>query len=676
MESDEKKLDPLEQTQQAPDSIEAARALTEQTGIDEDARGYENGFTIKTIIGALFIGFIMLPGAMYMGLVAGQGLGGAAQWVTIVLFAEVARRSFVPLRRAEIYTLFYVAGGLSGMMADKGLSGGPFGGFIWNQYFVQSPQAAHVAKDIPHWVVPPPGSPALINRTFLDIAWLQPILLLIIGEVLGRLNWIGGGYVLFRLTSDVERLPFPMAPIAAAGATALAEAGSKEESWRWQVFSVGTVIGLLFGLVYIFLPVISGVILSKPIMLIPIPFIDFTVNTEKILPATPTGLVGDLGLVLIGFVIPFPIVLGTFIGVIVFQIIGNPILHSYHLLPTWREGMTTINTGLSNGVDFWLSAGIGTGVAVGLIGLGSVIRSAIKMRGQGERERKMLAAPKGRGDFSIWLALGMWLFATVSYITISHLLVPKFPLYILIFFGLVWTPMISYVSARMIGLTGAGVGFPFLREAVFIGSGYQGTDIWFAPIPIGDLGGTAQRFRELELARTKFTSIFWAEALMLPTILIASFVFWQFFWHTSQIPSAQYPFANRFWPLHATMQSIWITANKSGASNFLLKALKPQVMLMGGAATFVIYAVCSVVGVPLLLFYGLIGGAQGQIHSAIPMFFGAMLGRHYFAKRFGPARWAMYAPVLLAGFSCGMGLTGMTGIALALIAKSINYLPF
>ncbi len=657
-------------------SIDAARALAEETGTDEEARDYENGFTIKTVIGALFIGFIMMPGAMYMGLVAGQGLGPAAQWVTIVLFAEVARRSFVPLKRAEIYTLYYVAGGLSGMMAAKGLSGGPFAGLIWNQYFIQSPQAAHVAHEIPSWVVPPPGSQALLDRTFLASAWIVPIGLLLLGEILGRLNWIGGGYVLFRLTSDVERLPFPMAPVAAAGATALAEAGTKEESWRWQVFSTGTVMGLLFGAVYMFIPIVSGVILAKPIMLLPIPFIDFTVNTEKILPATPVGLVADLQLVLIGFVIPFPIVAGSFIGVIVFQIIGNPILHRMGMLPTWREGMGTITTKLSNDVDFWLSVGIGTGVAVGLIGLGSVIRSAIKMRGQPERDRPIQGVPKGRGDFPLWIGLAMWLVATVGYIWISHILVPGFPFWILLVFGLIWTPLISYVSARMIGLTGQGVGFPFLREAVFMKSGYTGADIWFVPFPMHDLGGTAQRFRELELAKTKFTSIFKAELLMLPTILIASFVFWQFFWHTSQIPSAQYPYANRFWPLEATMQSIWITANKAGADNFLLKALKPDVIIGGGILALVLYALSTAAKIPLLMYYGLIGGMNGRIHEALPMFAGALLGRYYFAKRFGAGRWAMYAPVLLAGFSCGVGLTGMSGIALALIAKSINYLPF
>ena len=36
----------------------------------------------------------------------------------------------------------------------------------------------------------------------------------------------------------------------------------------------------------------------------------------------------------------------------------------------------------------------------------------------------------------------------------------------------------------------------------------------------------------------------------------------------------------------------------------------------------------------------------------------------------------MYTPVLLAGFACGTGLIAMASIALALIAKSVNYLPF
>jgi len=60
----------------------------------------------------------------------------------------------------------------------------------------------------------------------------------------------------------------------------------------------------------------------------------------------------------------------------------------------------------------------------------------------------------------------------------------------------------------------------------------------------------------------------------------------------------------------------------------------------------------------------------------VPQLIGGLLGRYYFARRFGVADWRRYAPVLLAGFSCGMGLIAMVAIALGLIAKSVSFLPF
>ena len=69
---------------------------------------FVDGFNMRTVVGALFVALVMMPGAIYMGLVAGQSLGAAAEWVTIILFAEMARRSFTQLKRQEVYILFYV----------------------------------------------------------------------------------------------------------------------------------------------------------------------------------------------------------------------------------------------------------------------------------------------------------------------------------------------------------------------------------------------------------------------------------------------------------------------------------------------------------------------------------------------------------------------------------------
>ena len=60
----------------------------------------------------------------------------------------------------------------------------------------------------------------------------------------------------------------------------------------------------------------------------------------------------------------------------------------------------------------------------------------------------------------------------------------------------------------------------------------------------------------------------------------------------------------------------------------------------------------------------------------ILQFAGALLGRYYFAKRFGESKWKAYAPILLAGYSCGMGLIGMTSIAVALISKAVSSVVF
>jgi len=666
----------------APDDIEQARELAEEEA--GDAVGgqirYEDGFTAKVVIGALFVCLIMLPGAIYLGLVAGQSLGAAAQWVTIVLFSEVARRSFLPLKRQEIYCLFYMAGALTytGFGGLPGISGGPFGNLIAIQFLMQSPAMAPVVHALPGWIGPQPGSAAYANRSFLDHAWLVPIALLVFAQIFDRMKWIGLGYLLFRITSDVERLPFPLAPVAASGATALAEASTKEESWRWRVFSTGTIIGLLFGFFYLAIPIFTGVTFGKPVQLLPIPFFDLTPSTERSLPTALTGYNPDLGLIMIGFLIPYQIVFGGFLSSIIAQIGLNPILYRAGLFPHFVSGSPTIQTKASIDFDFWLSFGIGISIAIAIIGIFSILRTVVQGR---SRERastrgSLGQVPPGRGDFPWQVALGVWLLATVGYIILNHHFVPLFPVWLIVFYGLIVTPINSYVSARLIGLTGQGASFPFIKEATVLRSGYSQPDIWFAPLPLADYGPQAQLFREIELTGTKFTSIIKLEIFMLPLILITSFVYWGFLWHTNDIPSSQFPYAQKFWPLAAIQRAIWTQVNAKGGASWATHAIKPDLIGIGTAFGVVFYAVTLVFKWPLLFFYGFMGGITNLPHNTIPTMIGAVLGRYYFARRLGVEKWQMYTPVLLAGFFCGSGLIGMAAIALALISKTVNYLPF
>jgi hypothetical protein len=674
------------------EALEELRGQGELTsGTDTRHAVYEDGFTGRTIIGALFVAFVMLPGAIYLGLVSGASLGSASEWVTIVLFAEVARRSFIPLKRQEIYVLFYIAAALSGLNAALGVSGGPFGGLIWNGYLHIAPQSTGqtvniggeittISRAIPSWAIPPEGSPVWTQRTFFHTDWLVPIGLLLVGAVIDKISTITGGYALFRLTSDVERLPFPLAPVNAAGATALAEAGSKEESWRWRVFSIGAMAGVIFGFFYLGIPIYTGAVLPQPLKLLPLPFWDATANTEGILPGAATGFSFDLTNILVGFVLPLPMIVGAAVTSVISQVVVNPILYSRDLLPTYRKGANALWTKMATDLDFWMSVDIGLKIAVAVIGIWMAGGILVRMfrRPTGASGSGFAAPPPGRGDFDWRKGLVLFFICQAAYIAMGHALVPNFPLAVLIFLGIVYQPLISYVSARMFGLTGQGVGLPYLREAIFLRTGYKGIDVWFMPVPLNDYGGFAQRFREVELTGTKFTSIIKAEVFVLPLIIVASFIYWAFLWYTSAIPSSQFPYAQMYWPVHVTYRVLWMSATTEGgkAVEQFLRAIRPEVIGYSAAAGVVAYGVMTALKLPVLFFYGAVGGVGQMMTVTVPHLLGGLLGRYYFARRFGLSDWRRYAPVLLAGFSCGMGLIAMVSIALGLITKSVSFLPY
>ena len=529
---------------------------------------FEHGFNMKTVWGALFVGFIMLPGAIYLGLVTGQSMAGGAEWVTIILFIEIAKRSFVRLKTQEIIILYWVAGGLVQMGGKLGsaanLFGGPFGTFIWDQYLIQSPQAIGLREYIPSWVCPNVKSEAFLHRSFMHRDWLLPVVILIMHIILMRICSLSMSYVLYRVTSDLEKLPFPMARVHAGGATALAETSGKQEGWRWRVFSIGSFVGAMFGLVYIVVPTMSSIFLTDTVTILPIPFIDFTPSIKAILPATALGINTNLGLILTGFVLPFWVVVGQFAGSMISALIVNPTLYKAGILHTWSPGMGSIPTRVCNQIDFWLSFTMGKTVLIALLGFGLVFQAFFKGRvhsWEDEKKEEKVSGklPEGRGDLRLIWPLLFWAAGTGAYVAIVHILVPEFPWWICAIFGFIWTPIFSYITARMVGLTGSpqGVTFPYVREASFLLSGYKGASVWFAPIPMHNHGRGVEGFRQLELTRCKFGSRVRVTALNLVVMLFCSFLFWSMIWRLGPIPSSAYPFIQMMWPFHATFQAMW-----------------------------------------------------------------------------------------------------------------------
>jgi hypothetical protein len=555
---------------------------------------------------------------------------------------------------------------------------------LWNQFLARSDAAVSsgLAGDFPMWVVPPDPA-AYDHRTFLQLAWLPALGLMVFSQLFSRLGNVVLGYGLFRLASDIEKLPFPFAPIQAQGTMALADdlEGSEtaEESWRWRVFSIGGALGMGFGLFYYALPTLTGALFNSTWMIFPIPFVDWSDYTKDWLPAVATGLSFDLGLVIVGMVMPYYAMVGAFLGLVA-TMVANPIMYHYGILSSWSPGDSTTEIMYKNAMDFYYSFGIGLSLAVAGIGIMSLLRlrkKAVPGAAPGAVAAAPGTPPPGRGDIP-WLAVGACYFViTLAYILVCGWLINwhKGVMIVLILLGCVYTPVMSYVTARLEGIAGQVVEIPFVQQLGFILSGYHGVAVWFLPIPMANYGVQTVFYRSAELTGTKFTSLWKAEAALFPVMIIAIVGFGSFIWGLAEVPSSTYPYAQKMWELNAKNAMITYSSTSGEYSHFS-QALSGPKIAAGAATGGLLFGLLSFLEAPVTLVYGFIRGLGGSIpHSILPQFLGALLGRYYFERRIG-LKWRQYVPVLSAGFFCGGGLITMFCIGVVFLSKSANHLPY
>ena len=637
---------------------------------------FDEGLTLASFLGTLFVALVMVPGALYMELVAGAGIGGAAQWVTVLLFVEVAKRANAKLNRAQLFILFYMAG----MVMSTNVWNTP----LFTQFLVRSDAAVStgVANDIPHWVAPP--NLDSLPRTFLTKAWLPFIGLMLFREIMGRLSSAILGYGLFRVTSDVEDLPFPMAPVGAQGIVAIADqvdgsARTAGASVRWRMFCVGCGIGMLFGLVYMALPTITGAFFSRPLQIFQIPFADFTPYTQKFLPATATGYSFDLGNVILGMTLPFWSMVGSFVGLI-FTFVMNPILYLAGRMPTWNEGDTTVVTLFANNVDFYFSFQIGISLAIAVFGIWIAFRTMRRGRGDASSRRRaeeVKAHAAARGHIPDALVLATYAFACCAYILMCGWLIGwhRGVMLVLFFFAFLYTPLISYVTARLEGLAGQVIEIPFITEISFILSGYTGAKIWFLPIPKANYGVQVVSYKQAELLGCKFGSVWKAQLLLFPIIILSSLFFSSFIWSLAEIPSAVYPYTEKIWDLTAKNTCLVYSATLGEYSQFS-EALGWGRFLAGFGSAGAVMGLLGWFGAPTMLFFGVVRGlGQTAPHTVIPNFLGALIGKFYFERRY-KREWRKMIPVVSSGFFVGTGLVSILSVGFVFLAKAVSTVAY
>ena len=637
---------------------------------------FDEGLTLASFLCTLFVALVMVPGALYMELVAGAGIGGAAQWVTVLLFVEVAKRANAKLNRAQLFILFYMAG----MVMSTNVWNTP----LFTQFLVRSDAAVStgVANDIPHWVAPP--NLDSLPRTFLAKAWLPFIGLMLFREIMGRLSSAILGYGLFRVTSDVADLPFPMAPVGAQGIVAIADqvdgsARTSGASVRWRMFCVGCGVGMVFGLVYMALPTITGAFFSRPLQIFQIPFADFTPYTQKFLPAVATGYSFDLGNVILGMTLPFWSMVGSFVGLI-FTFVMNPILYLAGRMPTWNEGDTTVVTLFANNVDFYFSFQIGISLAIAVFGIWIAFRTMRRGRGDASSRRRaeeVRAHAAARGHIPDALVLATYAFACTAYILMCGWLIDwhRGVMVVLLFFAFLYTPLISYVTARLEGLAGQVIEIPFITEISFILSGYTGAKIWFLPIPKANYGIQVVSYKQAELLGCRFGSVWKAQLLLFPIIILSSLFFSSFIWSLAEIPSAVYPYTEKIWDLTAKNTCLVYSATLGEYSQFS-EALGWGRFLAGFGSAGAVMGLLGWFGAPTMLFFGVVRGlGQTAPHTVIPNFLGALIGKFYFERRY-KREWRKMIPVVSSGFFVGTGLISILSVGFVFLAKAVSTVAY
>jgi hypothetical protein len=661
------------------------KELEEFRNIMQVPSHFEEGFRWSSLVGVVFVSLLMVPGAIYMGLLAGTAeISAAASWVTVILFVEVAKRAHRTLNKAEIFVLFFMA---------AAAMGAPFSGLLWNQFFINSDAAAAagISEQLPVWFAPDRDSTSYDLRTFFHVDWIPVIGMVIFGTFFGHLSNMILGYGLFRITSDFERLPFPMAPVNAQGVVVMAEDIEQKAdkdgqmSWRWRVFAIGGMIGLVFGSIYLLLPTLSGAMTGQTLQILPIPFSDFTGKTGAYLPAVATGISWDFGNLIIGMVMPFFGMVGSFIGLVITFVI-NPILFSNGVLTNWQYGDDTVATLFKNNVDFYFSLQIGIAVAIAAVGIASVARSIARARRKSNTtDEPVVLNPEGRGDIRTWVVIAFYLFVTLSYIGMSAWLLYwhhgewnagiRNIVLVLFFLGFVYTPLISYVTARLEGMVGQVVEIPMIREAALILSGYRGVACWFLPLPMANYGQMTVFYRQCELTGTKFSSIWKANVFLYPIILLSSIFFMNFIWGLDSVPSSAYPYAQEMWELNAANQSI-VYSSTTGEYSIFEEAFNWKYLGLGTLVGSGLFGLMNLLGAPSMLIYGVVRGlGQSMPHAILPQFIGALIGRYYFQRKLG-LKWRQYIPVVAAGFACGMGLITTVGVGITFLNKAIIKLPF
>ncbi len=619
----------------------------------------DSPLTWRSLSGIWYASVVLLPAVIWLYFATGSLLAaGTAMYTTALVFGELARLS-KPLTRQEIFIIMFGSTTAANFVLAPGL--------IYRAFFQSSPIARQfgLTELFPNWLVPPPNSPAILQRNLMHPDWILPIAVTLLTLILAKTSAIALGFLFRYLYIEVEKLPFPMQQVQAEICSTMAT----KESDKIRLFTFSTLISMAYGSLLWALPIISQAILGRPIYAIPQPWVDMSGWIGSILPGSSFGIATTLTVFAMGLILPLKVILGMFIGSLSFYFVGNAILVRLGLFADWFPGMNISDAWQRSILGFWASPLIGLVLASVML---PILRHPKNLLKTFKDLLKVPTMTRTQKSISLKLIVPVFLFSTLASVLLVWTLVPGFRswVWILVLLSVGWTFIFSMISARAIGVTGMGPVAPFsgslfVQEGAYIATGYTGADIWFAPLVVDDGGAIfCATFKTAELTGTNPLDFVKAYFIAFFSALILDFVYVWAFWRITPIPSGLFPCPT--WPLQASMQSLFITRS--------FRLFQPTLII--GAATVggILFLLIEFLPLPISLI-GLALGPTLPIPYTVTYMIGAVAA-YVLEKRKGTNWFNTYRTVIVAGIFTGIGFVVAVGTGVALIAQSMWATPY